>query len=222
MPPGAPEFSRWSRQNALLVMALSGLSLALGTFAPLAAGAALSFGWLLFGMKGKWTASGAFGLANAITSLRLALTLSALAAGNWLPAWSLAAFSLAVVSLDGVDGWAARRFATQGEFGARYDTAVDSLFTLALSVLLFQRGLLGAWVLVAGAWHYVYVLSVLVVPSERQASRTWFGACVFVGLVTALGAAFVLPEPWRTSLAGFAVAVQSASFLKSFWERYAR
>jgi phosphatidylglycerophosphate synthase len=214
------EFSRWSLRHALAIVVLTPLSLALHSGIPLAAGALLSFGWLVYGLRDHWTTSGAFGLANAITSLRLLLTLSALVAGNRAPAAWLSAIALIVVSLDGVDGWAARRFATQGDFGARYDTAVDSLFTLALSVLLYLRAVLGPWVLIAGAWHYVYVLSVLIFPSEREAKRSLFGASVFVGLVTALGAAFVLPAPWAALCAGLAIAIQSASFSKSFWERY--
>ena len=214
------EFSRWSLRHALAIALVTGISLVLDSGVPLAIGAGVSFAWLLFAMRRQWSASGAFGLANSITSLRLVLTLTALVAGaRFSGAW-LSAFALIVVALDGVDGWAARRFETEGEFGARYDTAVDSLFTLALSLLLFQRAVLGAWVLIAGAWHYVYVLSVLVFPSEREARRSLFGASVFVALAAALGAAFVVPQPFATWLAALAVAIQSASFLRSFWERY--
>jgi hypothetical protein len=189
-------FSRFSRAHALLVVAATLVAALAKQPSVIALVSAGSFAVLLLRTRGKWTAAGGFGLANAITSLRLVLTLAALVAGSWAPGWALALNALVVVSLDGVDGWAARRFATQGDFGGRYDTAVDSLFA--------------------------YVLVLVVFPSEREAKRSFLGATVFVALVSTLGAAFVLPPPLAAALVGITIAAQSASFLWSFWEVYGR
>lgn len=211
------EYLRWSRLNAL--GAMSALLVSATTREPSVIGVlgAVSFAALLYRMRRAFRPAG-FGLANAITTLRLVLTLGLLLFGKaWPGAW-LFSIALAIVTLDGVDGWAARRFATAGEFGARYDTAVDSLYTLALCALLHARGTLGAWVLLAGAWHYVYVLAIFVFASRREAKRSRLGATVFVALVSTMGAAFLLPAEWAAPLVGLAVALQSASFLRSFWE----
>jgi phosphatidylglycerophosphate synthase len=176
----------------------------------------VSFAVFLHRMRPAFRASG-FGLANAITTLRLGLTLCLLFGKEWPGSW-LFLGALAIVTLDGVDGWVARRFRLSAEFGARYDTAVDSLYTLALAALLHARGTLGAWVLLAGAWHYVYVLSLWIFEARREAQRSRLGATVFVALVSTMGAAFLLPAAWAAPLVGLAVALQSVSFLKSFWE----
>lgn len=200
---------------AAAVAAWSGLP------AVLAAVAAISFAALIRATWGAWTPSGTFGLANAVTTVRLGLTLGLLAGGLSLPAWTLALLGVVAIHLDGLDGWAARRFGTQGDFGARYDVAVDSVFALSLSVVLLARGLLQPWVLIAGVWYYVYVLAPLVLVTQRaEARRSRLGCAVFVAVVGTLAAAFVLPEPWASRLVGIAMVAQGASFVRSFWERY--
>jgi len=200
---------------------MSALFVSASTREPAAIGAVgvVSFAVLVYRMRPSWLPAG-FGLANAITTLRLLLTLAMLVFGKAWPASWLFLCALAIVTLDGVDGWAARRFSTSGEFGARYDTAVDSLYTLALCALLHARGTLGAWVFLAGAWHYLYVLSIFVFEPRREAQRSQFGATVFVVLVSTLGAAFLLPVEWAAPLVALAVALQSLSFSRSFWESF--
>lgn len=212
-------YLRWSRLNALAMM--PALLVSAQTRRPETIGAvgAVSFAVLVYRMRASWLPSG-FGLANAITTLRLLVTLAMLGFGAGWPAWWLFLGAVAIVTLDGVDGWVARRFATSGEFGARYDTAVDSLYTLALCALLHARGTLGVWVYFAGAWHYLYVLSIFVFEPRREARRSQFGATVFVALVSTLGAAFVLPVEWAAPLVALAVALQSFSFARSFWESF--
>ncbi len=208
----ALEYLRWSRIHAMAMIS------ALLNREPVMIGVlgGVSFAVLLYRMRPAFRPSG-FGLANAITTLRLGLTLCLLFGKGWPGAW-LFLLALAIVILDGVDGWVARRFQLSAEFGARYDTAVDSLYTLALAALLDARGTLGGWVLLAGAWHYVYVLSIWIFEARREAQRSRLGATVFVALVSTMGAAFLLPAAWAAPLVALAVALQSVSFLKSFWE----
>lgn len=192
-----------------------------GLPAVLAGVVTISFAALIRATWGAWTPSGAFGLANAVTTVRLGLILGLLAGGLSLPAWTLALLGVVAIHLDGVDGWAARRFGTQGDFGARYDVAVDSVFALALSVILLARGSLGPWILIAGVWHYVYVLAPLVLVTQRaEAPRSRLRCTVFIAVVGTLAAAFVLPDPWAASFVGIAMVAQGASFAGSFWERY--
>ena len=214
------EYSRWSRGNALALVPTTALAVWAETPALIGAVGGGSLVYFAYRTRSAWTPHGGFGLANTVSSLRLLLTALLLFAGLALPAWSITGIALVVVTLDGIDGWVARRFGEQSEFGGRYDTAIDSLYTLALSVLLSVRGVLGPWVLIAGLWHYAFVLTVFVFPSDRELKRSFFAACIFVGLVATLGAAFVLPHAWAAPLVAVAVVLQTVSFGGSFWQRY--
>jgi phosphatidylglycerophosphate synthase len=210
----------WIQAHATAMMAAAIVAWYLRTPSLVAAAGAISFLGYVRGSAGKWSPGGSFGLANAVTTIRLSLVLTMLAVGVDWPAFLLTAIALVVILLDGVDGWAARRFETQSEFGARYDYSVDALFTLALSLLLVTRGTLGAWVLVAGAWHYVFVLFTLAVPVRRVEPRWRWGRVIFVVLVSSLSAAFVAPPPLGPALAAGGVLAVSFSFARSFWQSY--
>lgn len=101
------------------------------------------------------------GAANIVTAVRLLLT--SLAAGliGEPPSPSVAAFAaalaLVVTSMDGVDGWLARRFGTASVFGARFDMETDALLILVLALLAWLHGKAGAWIVLAGAMRYLFV-----------------------------------------------------------------
>jgi len=73
-----------------------------------------------------------------------------------LAAAAVAASALAV-ALDGLDGWLARRTHLASAFGARFDMEIDALLILMLSVLAWQHGKAGAWVLASGLLRYGFV-----------------------------------------------------------------
>lgn len=74
------------------------------------------------------------------------------------------ALSAALIALDGVDGWLARRQGLASAFGARFDMEVDALAILALSWLALGLGKAGPWILGIGLMRYAFVLAGLVVP----------------------------------------------------------
>ena len=45
------------------------------------------------------------------------------------------------------------------DFGAHFDMEVDALFLLALSMLVYATGEIGAWVIASGVLRYAFVLS---------------------------------------------------------------
>src|SRR5262249_3136112 len=102
-----------------------------------------------------------FGPANQITTVRALLVASivSLIGEPRLPQLAAAAApaSVVVTLLDGVDGWLARRHHIASEFGARFDMEIDALLILALSVLAWQFGKAGAWVVLSGALRYAFV-----------------------------------------------------------------
>jgi phosphatidylglycerophosphate synthase len=111
-----------------------------------------------------------FGLANSVTLTRASLTallwgiIAELQLGGALVPgpgmrWLLVLAATVALLSDGVDGWAARRYGTASDFGAHFDMEVDTLFLLALSMLVYATGDIGAWVMASGALRYAFVLS---------------------------------------------------------------
>jgi len=163
------------------------------------------------------------GLCNAITFGRLALasSLTALLAAPMPPAASAMwlAFAVAVVSLslDGVDGWAARRAGLTSLFGARFDMEVDSYFALVLAVIAFQTGQAGAWVLVLGLPRYLFVAAGAIWPwLTREVPDSFSRKAVCVLQIGTLVAFLVpvLPATLLTVAAAVATVALVWSFLR--------
>jgi phosphatidylglycerophosphate synthase len=102
-----------------------------------------------------------FGPANQATTVRALLV--ALVAGligeAQTPVLAAAAVGAGAVAtvVDGLDGWLARRTGMASRFGARFDLEVDALLILVLSILAWQYGKAGAWVLASGLLRYGFV-----------------------------------------------------------------
>lgn len=115
------------------------------------------------------------GLCNLITLLRAALvaglaTLLASPDGTGADAhvaWAALGVAAAVLALDGIDGWAARRAGLCSGFGARFDMEVDVALALTLSLLLWHAGKLGVWVVLLGTPRHLFMLLALVLPALR-------------------------------------------------------
>ena len=71
--------------------------------------------------------------------------------------WWIIAVSTLALSLDGVDGWMARRTGTATAFGARFDLELDSFLMLVLAALVWRSGRVGTWVLLLGLPRYLFV-----------------------------------------------------------------
>lgn len=111
----------------------------------------------------------ALGPANRVTLYR-ALGAVILAAGLANPPllmehqWGWASLAMAVLILDGVDGYLARRFNASSKFGARFDMEVDAALTMTLCLGVWVLGIAGAWVLMVGLMRYVFVAAGWVLP----------------------------------------------------------
>ena len=89
-----------------------------------------------------------FGLARALTAALFESRAFRLAAG--------AAMTTAGGSLDGADGWLARRQQIASDFGARFDMEIDALLILVLAILVSRFEKAGAWVIVSGLLRYIF------------------------------------------------------------------
>jgi len=160
-----------------------------------------------------------FGLANGVTLARAAvLCLLAGLLGRADPAalgWLPFAAALAVLCLDGLDGWAARRFGSASAFGAGFDMEVDGLFLILLCLLLVAADKTGAWVLLAVLPRYLFVAASRVRPWLRRELPPRFGrklAFVAASLLLLLGLAPPLTPPTTTLAAAAAIALIATSF----------
>jgi phosphatidylglycerophosphate synthase len=180
-----------------------------------AAGGLVGLGVRVAAARGSWTPSGKLGLANQLTLVRLLLVASLGAAFVVLPRLGFVALILVLFALDGLDGRLARARGEASGFGAALDMETDALSVMVLGLLLWQHDLVGAWVLVAGLWRYVYTAVVAIVPSLGEAPRTRLGRYVFAALMLCLAGAF-LPVPTLPSLlAALGTTLVSISFLHS-------
>ena len=174
-----------------------------------------------------------FGPANGVTLTRAIIValLAGLLAGLIAPLpwsgqeaglsdpWAWAAVVLATVAalLDAVDGPLARRYRSASAFGARFDMEVDALLILVLSLLLWQSGNLGAWVLLSAAMRYLFVAAgrlwpALCRPLPPSTRRQAVCVTQVVCLIVALGP--IVPPALGAVLVGASIALAAWSFWK--------
>jgi phosphatidylglycerophosphate synthase len=116
------------------------------------------------------------GYANLLTLLRYILMLLIVAFSNIWPLWSLGFLFAIPVLLDGLDGYLARKLNHATKFGALFDLETDSLFMTLTGMILYQRHIVGAWLLPAVYMRYFYVLMIAILQLNRvQEKRTQFG-----------------------------------------------
>jgi phosphatidylglycerophosphate synthase len=164
-----------SRRFALLSLAGVGLVAGLGVVLFSAAGAlaigagvaffalgAIIVGWQL----ARQSPHPRLGAANTVTLLRLALVSSLVIPLVGATANPVAIIAVATVSLslDGVDGWLARRQGLSSRFGAGFDMEVDSVFALVLALLAAIAAGVGWWVILLGLPRYLFGIAQLVWP----------------------------------------------------------
>jgi len=160
-----------------------------------------------------------FGPANQLTLGRAALValLAALAASGIGdgPGWLAFALALVAAVLDGADGPLARASGMASAFGARFDMETDAALVLVLSVLAWQLGQAGPWVLASGLARYAFVaagaawlwLRDPLPPSFRRK----LVCAIQMGVLVAVLAP-VLAPPATDVLAGAALALLLFSF----------
>jgi phosphatidylglycerophosphate synthase len=163
------------------------------------------------------------GVANAVTLFRLALaaplSVPLMAAGalvaDPVAGWAVFGLALVALSLDGVDGWAARRANLASTFGARFDMEVDAVLAALLALLVWQTGAAGSWVLVLGFARYAFVAAAVGLPwlaAPLPESRARKAVCVLqIGTLILCLAPVVMP-PVSTAAALVATAALVWSF----------
>lgn len=154
---------------------------------------------------------GGLGVANAVTLLRLSITLI----GSVL--FPTAAMFGLVLALDGVDGLLARRLGETSPFGALFDMETDGVFMSLLALTLAPEA---PWVLAVAGWRPVFVLVRLGFPNSSHGEpRTWVGRGAFtVAAWLMVFACATRAAGWTPTLTVISTAAISASFLVSLSE----
>ncbi|MAP38190.1 MAG: CDP-alcohol phosphatidyltransferase [Dehalococcoidia bacterium] len=161
------------------------------------------------------------GVANRVTLGRAALVLPLAGLtiqapiisviGYW---WVILVATVAMI-LDGVDGWVARRRGPT-VFGARFDMELDALLLLVLSVVVWQSGKVGLWVMLIGALRYLFAVASWLRPSlaaELPASRRRKTICVVQGVVLLVCLGPIIPATMASIVAFVALAMLVSSFV---------
>jgi phosphatidylglycerophosphate synthase len=161
------------------------------------------------------------GLANRVTLTRAALALpllalALLAADLGVAArWWIIALATAVLVLDGVDGRVARRTGTDTAFGARFDMELDAALIMALAVLVWQSGRVGAWVLLIGLMRYAFVAAGRVWPAltrDLPPSIRRKVVCVVQGVVLLVALGPIIPGWMAVTVCAIGLAALGYSF----------
>jgi hypothetical protein len=74
------------------------------------------------------------------------------------PSWAVFAVAVIALSLDGIDGWLARRQGYVSDFGARFDMEVDSVLALVLALSAAVSSGLGPLAILLGLPRYAFAV----------------------------------------------------------------
>ncbi|MEJ6405127.1 CDP-alcohol phosphatidyltransferase family protein [Yoonia sp. 2307UL14-13] len=104
------------------------------------------------------------GLCNAVTLARAAMVafLAGAVVSGIASSWWVFGVALFAFTLDGVDGWLARKAGLASDFGARFDMETDAGLAAIVSLWLWTSGITGPEILVLGFMRYAFVLASLV------------------------------------------------------------
>jgi len=211
---------RWTLIHSLAMLVLAGVAVALSAPLVVALGGAVSLSILVANHRGRFTPRGRFGVANAITTLRLGLVVALSTLGGLGPSGSL--LVLCSFALDGLDGSVARRRGEASTFGAKFDMETDALLVLVAGLVLALRGTLGAFIVVPGLLRYAYASAVAIVPSRSEEPRSRFGRTAFSVMATSLAVSLWPIEPLSKPLAIVATALIVVSFGRSIYFSFFR
>jgi phosphatidylglycerophosphate synthase len=135
-----------------------------------------------------------------------------------VPVAMLVALAAVALVLDFVDGWVARRTASESALGARLDGEVDAFLILVLSVYVAPSA--GAWVLAIGAARYAFLaagwpFAWMRAPLPRRDWRKVVAATQ--GITLTIAAAGVVPPTLMRAALAAALALLAESFGRDVW-----
>ncbi|HKI87509.1 MAG TPA: CDP-alcohol phosphatidyltransferase family protein [Draconibacterium sp.] len=209
---------RWNTIHAFLFCFLFILYAIFPVRYPVIVVAALSFlyYWLIhFDLLKRFKPFG--GYPNWVTLIRLILILGS---GIWykhIPDFGLIVVGLVFFSLDGLDGLLARKFNQKSEFGAYFDLETDAIYVCVFTIILFEKGLAGFWIVVPGFMRYIYGVLIFIIGKKGDEETAvkyapQIGALFFVAILFP----YILPGKLYYPLLIISSVLLMLSFLYSF------
>ena len=217
-----------------ILVVLAGLAtflqrvLGLSDWFPWKAGAAFVLGGLLTLILAlKYLVSQSFGAANRATLARaglLALLIGLI--GEISAPWVVVVAGSIALALDGLDGWLARRLDCASAFGARFDMETDALLLLTFTLLAWQYGKAGPWIVLAGVMRYLFVAAGVLLPflaGPLPPSRRRQTAFVVqaIALIVCISPIVIQPVSGAIALIGFALLTGSFAIDVAYLTRVA-
>jgi phosphatidylglycerophosphate synthase len=159
------------------------------------------------------------GYANMVTLFRFILVIVIVTISGILTVKSIGILLIIPVSLDGLDGFLARRMNQKSEFGALFDMEADSLFVAFAGLILVDKHIAGAWILPVVYMRYIYILVILTMGlNEQPEKQTRFGPSVAVFLFISLLTGYLIPQRFATPMMAVASLLVIMSFSYSFFK----
>ncbi|HKE14261.1 MAG TPA: CDP-alcohol phosphatidyltransferase family protein [Kofleriaceae bacterium] len=179
----------------------------------------VAFGYLFARIRGHRRA------ADLVTGARVLLCVVLFASHSLepSPAWWKVAVAIAIIALDAVDGWVARR-AGPSEVGAVFDMESDAFYLVTMCGIAYLYLGVHPVVFVMGALRPLYVvgwavLRLFVEPRSPNRKGTRLGRVVHFATVVALIADLspALPVGAKTAIAGAGSALILYSYAIHIW-----
>jgi len=159
---------RISLLTALPILASAVVSGLVGHGAPIAGVGGLSLLFTLLALSRHERPRSL--LPTVVTCFRALITCVMSAIGHRFDAPWVGLTVLTVFTLDGIDGYLARRMNATSVLGARIDLETDALLVVVTCTQLFLRGL-GPWVMTGALLRYAYVLFVHFFAAHGEVPR---------------------------------------------------
>ena len=157
------------------------------------------------------------GYANLITLIRLIIVL---VIGFWyiqLSDITIFIMGLTAVLLDAIDGYVAKKYHQQSEFGRHFDMEADAFYVLMITCILYLKDFFDLWIVVLGFLPhlygvFIYLMGVADKEPKKAKFRTRIAGLFFIAILMP----FVLDFRFYYPVMIVAVILLLASFLASF------
>jgi phosphatidylglycerophosphate synthase len=155
-----------------------------------------------------------------VTGLRLIATLGIGSSYPFVSDEQIAVVALALILLDGVDGYLARKWESSSRWGAYFDMETDAFFVCLISSIHYLRGDLGLWILPIGYMRYLSVVGLRWMGrgAGREESR-WaqiIAGVLFASLITPFVFDNEIYLPCVVVASSLVIISFTASWIRSF------
>lgn len=193
------EIKKWNDAHAFILLLGGVFMLFFQSVTPLLLCGIISFGIYVFQQReflSQYRPWG--GYANWVTLFRMCLLIFVSFYYVLFSNFALSLLFITVVLLDIVDGYLARRFKLQSDFGLYFDMETDAFFVAVVSSILYLKGMAPQWLLFVGLLRYLNVAAYAIFKVKpKKEPKQRFASIIAGTFFTILSVAFILPATVR-------------------------